>query len=50
MGLFNFLKKKNKPTYDVTNMKVTDLDKDFVFEYNLKNWVVKEVFGNLQNN
>lgn len=44
MRLFNFLKKKNKPTYDVTNMKVTDLDEGFVFEYNLKNWVVKEVY------
>ncbi len=45
MGLFDFLKKKEEPPkYDVTNMKVTDLDEGFVFEYNLKSWVVKEVY------
>lgn len=44
MGLFDFIKKKKEPSYDVTNMKVTDLAKGFVFEYNLKNWVVKEVY------
>lgn len=44
MGLFDFLKKKKEPEYDVTNMKVTDLKEGFVFEYNLKNWVVKEEY------
>ena len=44
MGLFDFLKKKKEPEYDVTNMKVTDLDEGFVFEYDLKSWVVKEVY------
>ncbi|MEO1050277.1 MAG: DUF4178 domain-containing protein [Bacteroidota bacterium] len=45
MGLFDFLKKKNEePEYDVTNMKVTDLDEGFVFEYDLKTWQVKEVY------
>lgn len=44
MGLFNFLKKKEEPEYDVTNMKVTDLAEGFVFDYDLKSWVVKEAY------
>lgn len=44
MGVFDFLKKKKEPTYDVTNLSVTDLDEGFVFDYNLKSWVVKEVY------
>ena len=44
MGLFDFLKKKKEPTYDVTNMKVTDLAEGFIFEYDLKSWVVKEAY------
>ncbi|MCE7992057.1 MAG: DUF4178 domain-containing protein [Roseivirga sp.] len=44
MGLFDFIKKKKEPEYDVTNMKVTDLAEGFIFEYDLKSWVVKEVY------
>lgn len=43
MGLFDFFKKKES-AYDVTNMKITDLDVGFVFEYDLKTWVVEEVY------
>ncbi|MEM9857706.1 MAG: DUF4178 domain-containing protein [Bacteroidota bacterium] len=45
MGLFDFLKKKEKePEYDVTNLKVSDLDHGFILEYDLKTWEVKEVY------
>ncbi|MFY0593406.1 DUF4178 domain-containing protein [Roseivirga sp.] len=44
MGVFDFLKKKKEPKYDVTNLSVKDLDEGFVFDYNLKSWVVKEVY------
>lgn len=44
MGVFDFLKKKEEPKYDVTNLSVKDLDQGFVFDYNLKSWVVKEVY------
>ncbi len=45
MGLFDFLKKKEKePDYDVTNLKLTDLDHGFIVDYNLKSWQVKEVY------
>lgn len=44
MGLFDFLKKKEEPTYDVTDMKVTDLAQGFILEYDLKSWVVKEAY------
>ncbi|MEM9390677.1 MAG: DUF4178 domain-containing protein [Bacteroidota bacterium] len=45
MGLFDFFKKKEKePEYDVTNLKVSDLDHGFILEYDLKTWEVKEVY------
>lgn len=45
MGLFDFIKKKDKePEYDVTNMKLTDLKEGFVLDYELKSWVVKEMY------
>lgn len=43
MGLFDFFKKKEEK-YDVTNMKLTDLNVGFVFEYDLKSWVVEEAY------
>ena len=43
MGLFERFKKE-KTEKDVTNMKVTDLDKGFIFEYDLKTWIVEEVY------
>lgn len=43
--MFDFFKKKKKePVYDVTNLSVMDLDFGFVFDYDLKSWIVKEVF------
>ena len=45
MGLFDFFKKKEKqPDYDVTNLKVTDLDHGFILDYDMKSWEVKEVY------
>jgi len=45
MGLFDFFSKKDKtPSYDPTNLKITDLNKGFVFEYDLKNWLVEEAY------
>jgi hypothetical protein len=46
MGLFDVFKKKEEPklNYDPLDVKVTDLQKNFVFEYDLKSWVVKEVY------
>ena len=38
------MKKDKEPDYDPTNIKVTDLDKGFVFEYDLRTWVVEEAF------
>lgn len=44
MGLFDFIKKKKEPDYDITNLKITDLNEGFVIDYDLKSWVVKEVY------
>lgn len=44
---FNFFKKKKKkeePTYDPTNIKVTDIRKGFIFDYNGKSWEVEEEY------
>mgnify|MGYP006275896451 CR=1 FL=1 len=43
MGLFDRFK-KDKREYDVTNMRVTDLNENFIFEYDLKTWKVEEVY------
>lgn len=40
--MFDFFKKKKEPEYDVTNLKITDLNIGFIFDYDLKPWVVKE--------
>jgi len=44
MGLFDKLKKKKEPDYDPTNLKVTDLDYNFIFDYDMQTWQVKEVY------
>ncbi len=45
MGIFDFFKKKDdEPHYDSTNITVHDLDKNFVFDYDLRSWVVEEMF------
>lgn len=42
--MFNFFKKKKEPAYDVTNLSVKDLNYGFIFDYDMKSWVVKEVY------
>lgn len=45
MGLFNFLKKKEKePDYDVMNLSVEDLSMGFILEYDMETWRVKEEY------
>ena len=44
MGLFDIFKKKQEPDYNPLNVTVRDLDEGFIFDYNLKSWVVKEVY------
>ncbi|MCT4615677.1 MAG: DUF4178 domain-containing protein [Marinifilaceae bacterium] len=45
MGFFDFFKKnKAQPEYDSTDIRVTDLDLGFVFDYDLKSWEVKAVY------
>jgi hypothetical protein len=43
MGLFNLFN-KDKRDYDATNVRVTDLNKGFVFDYNLATWRVEESY------
>lgn len=41
MKLFNKLfNKQNNPTYDIVNVKVTDLEVGFVFDYDFSTWLV----------
>lgn len=40
MGFTDFFKRK-QPKYDSTNIRVTDLDVGFVFEYDLSSWEVQ---------
>ena len=42
--MFDFFKKKKEPSYDVTNLSLTDLNFGFIFDYDMKSWMVKEVF------
>lgn len=44
MGLFDRFKKEKTPEYDVTNMQVKDLRVGFMFDYDLKTWVIKEEY------
>jgi len=45
MGIFDFFKKKDEePSYDPTNLKLTDLNVGFIVEYDLQNWEVKKAF------
>lgn len=41
---FNFFKKKKEPEYDPLNIKVTDLRKGFILEYDMKTWEVLEEY------
>jgi hypothetical protein len=43
--MFNLFKKKNEePDYDVTNLTLLNLNYGFIFDYDMKSWVVKEVY------
>ncbi len=42
--MFNLFKKKEEPKYDVTNLSLNDLDTGFVFDYDMKSWVVEETY------
>ncbi|MCR9250127.1 MAG: DUF4178 domain-containing protein [bacterium] len=44
MGLFDMFKKKEKLSYDPNNVKVTDLDFNFILDYDMKSWKVTEVW------
>jgi len=39
-----FKKKKEEPSYDITNITLKDLDFGFILDYDMKSWVVKEVY------
>ncbi|MEM8894088.1 MAG: DUF4178 domain-containing protein [Bacteroidota bacterium] len=41
---FKNRKKKQEPEYDVTNLSLRDLNYGFIFDYDMKSWVVKEVY------
>ncbi|NQZ75800.1 MAG: DUF4178 domain-containing protein [Ekhidna sp.] len=42
--MFGFFKKKKEPAYDVTNLGLDDLDIGFIFDYDLKSWVINEMY------
>jgi len=44
MGISDFFKRKKQPKYDSTNIRVTDLDVGFVFEYDLESWEVQACY------
>ena len=41
--MFSFFKKKKEPIYDISDIKIKDIDRGFVFDYNFKSWIVKAV-------
>ncbi len=43
MGIFDIFKKKES-AYDATDIRVFDLDKSFVFDYDLSTWIVTAVY------
>lgn len=46
MGIFDFFKSKKKEEshYDVTNIKVTDLELGYVLDYDLTSWIVDKMY------
>lgn len=44
MGLFDFFKKK-EPGYDPVNITIHDLKNGFMFEYDLKTWIIREEYA-----
>ncbi|MEH0156335.1 DUF4178 domain-containing protein [Limibacter armeniacum] len=43
-GFFKKNKKEEEPHYDPTNIKVTDIRKGFVLDYDLKTWEVQDEY------
>ena len=43
MGIFDIFKKKG-PDYDPADLKIDDLRPGFLFEYDLKSWVIREEY------
>ncbi len=44
MGLFDIFKKKEEaPHYDPVDIKITDLEKGYLLDYNLETWMVKKM-------
>ncbi|MFA8451431.1 MAG: DUF4178 domain-containing protein [Bacteroidales bacterium] len=45
MGIFDIFRKKNNEShYDVNDIRINDLAKGFVFDYNLETWLVVEEY------
>jgi hypothetical protein len=44
MGLFDRFKKNKEPDYDPNNLKIEDLRVGFMFDYDLKTWVITEEY------
>ncbi|WP_010520336.1 DUF4178 domain-containing protein [Aquimarina agarivorans] len=44
MGIFDMFKKKEEdPHFDPTNIKVTDLEKGYLLDYDMETWTVKKM-------
>lgn len=44
MGIFDRFKKKQEPHYDVSNITVHDLGKEYILDYDGKSWIVEDMF------
>ena len=44
MGLFDRFKKKEEPHYDPNNLRIQDFRVGFMFDYDLKTWMIKEEY------
>ncbi|GAA4112768.1 hypothetical protein GCM10022393_11360 [Aquimarina addita] len=45
MGLFDIFKKKEEERhYDATNIRVVDLQPNFILDYDLDSWIVKKMY------
>lgn len=44
MGLFDKFKKKQAPHYDPSDIRIKDLRVGFMFDYDLKTWVIEEEY------
>lgn len=44
MGLLDFFKKKKEQDYDATNIRLTDLKRGYIFDYDLSTWKVDKSY------